>query len=474
MSPVDWFYSKGDEEHGPITSSELKSLADRGVLNPDDLLWRDGMDDWMPAGKVMGLFDGDLGLKLIFGAGSSSPAAPTVPTGPAGMAGSPPLATPPGMGSSPASQPATAPSAAPVVPVSPGTGSSKEPVSAGKAAAPVAAASPVTPSPAASSAPAPTTPAASSVVMVNQPAKAPRDTPSVVQEPQASETPALKGVLPHPIDLVLGLARQRASRSFVNLSVRMFTSLGHWGILVAMLMLVAGHVLLGMRSEHWDAMAWGMFWFAAILPLQYAAYRFITALERLNRTCVGRIASTAPMDCFAVLVLVAGLAELIGVTILASRTSEFGNIVPAILVFMFCQGATVLALNPESLGLTVVEDVDLGSEAIGVLWFLPKLLLRLTSMAMGVGVLWTIWNLGCDLVALSGETVQELTARAGRDVMEQISPLSCKLLLGCLLLPVVVYLGFLAYSLMVDVLLAILTMATRLDRLAARDEKRDR
>jgi hypothetical protein len=44
---------------GPISASELKQLVDSGELKPDDLLWREGMDEWTTAINLRGLFSED-------------------------------------------------------------------------------------------------------------------------------------------------------------------------------------------------------------------------------------------------------------------------------------------------------------------------------------------------------------------------------------------------------------------------------
>ena len=56
MAPIEWYYAKGDERIGPVSSSEMKRLALEGILKREDLVWRDGMDEWIHAGKVQGLF----------------------------------------------------------------------------------------------------------------------------------------------------------------------------------------------------------------------------------------------------------------------------------------------------------------------------------------------------------------------------------------------------------------------------------
>jgi GYF domain 2 len=51
-----WFYSTGGTKHGPVPSKQLVALARGGKLSPTDLVWKEGMAEWKPAGKVKGLF----------------------------------------------------------------------------------------------------------------------------------------------------------------------------------------------------------------------------------------------------------------------------------------------------------------------------------------------------------------------------------------------------------------------------------
>lgn len=47
-----WHYSAGTESYGPITLIELRGLFANGQLNSSDPVWKEGMDDWVPAGEV--------------------------------------------------------------------------------------------------------------------------------------------------------------------------------------------------------------------------------------------------------------------------------------------------------------------------------------------------------------------------------------------------------------------------------------
>jgi hypothetical protein len=54
---VEWYYAVDREKHGPITAKELKRLADSQKIRPGDLVWKTGLNEWVPAKSVVGLFD---------------------------------------------------------------------------------------------------------------------------------------------------------------------------------------------------------------------------------------------------------------------------------------------------------------------------------------------------------------------------------------------------------------------------------
>lgn len=44
-----WYYAVGGDRKGPVEESALRALTDAGVVQPDTLVWREGMADWEPA-----------------------------------------------------------------------------------------------------------------------------------------------------------------------------------------------------------------------------------------------------------------------------------------------------------------------------------------------------------------------------------------------------------------------------------------
>ncbi len=52
----EWFMRRNGEEDGPFSSEQLKAMARNGLITKEDLVWKEGMDDWRPAGESRRLF----------------------------------------------------------------------------------------------------------------------------------------------------------------------------------------------------------------------------------------------------------------------------------------------------------------------------------------------------------------------------------------------------------------------------------
>ena len=89
--PQEWYYTKDGDRQGPITSKQLKQLAASGDLQPTDLVWTEGKDEWKPARIVKGLFQATIQPKTtkpppIAGHSNQTAPAPTnVPTDQPGL-----------------------------------------------------------------------------------------------------------------------------------------------------------------------------------------------------------------------------------------------------------------------------------------------------------------------------------------------------------------------------------------------------
>jgi hypothetical protein len=51
-----WYYAKNGQQQGPVSTEVLTQLASSGQVQPNDLVWREGMPNWAPARTVRAIF----------------------------------------------------------------------------------------------------------------------------------------------------------------------------------------------------------------------------------------------------------------------------------------------------------------------------------------------------------------------------------------------------------------------------------
>lgn len=49
---MQWFYSKNNAQHGPVSLEELRNKIATGDVESTDLVWKEGMGDWTPVAKI--------------------------------------------------------------------------------------------------------------------------------------------------------------------------------------------------------------------------------------------------------------------------------------------------------------------------------------------------------------------------------------------------------------------------------------
>jgi S1-C subfamily serine protease len=72
MSPK-WYYMSGQQRRGPVSTAEFRQLAAAGNISPTDLVWTEGMPNWIKADSVKGLLP-------QAGNPGGSPPVPSAPT----------------------------------------------------------------------------------------------------------------------------------------------------------------------------------------------------------------------------------------------------------------------------------------------------------------------------------------------------------------------------------------------------------
>lgn len=49
---MKWFYGENGQRLGPVSEADLGSLIAAGRIGPATLIWREGMEQWLPLGQV--------------------------------------------------------------------------------------------------------------------------------------------------------------------------------------------------------------------------------------------------------------------------------------------------------------------------------------------------------------------------------------------------------------------------------------
>ena len=58
---AEWYYTTNNQQMGPVSWDELRQLASTGLLHPNDMVWKEGMSEWLKANKKDGLFSSSPG-----------------------------------------------------------------------------------------------------------------------------------------------------------------------------------------------------------------------------------------------------------------------------------------------------------------------------------------------------------------------------------------------------------------------------
>jgi uncharacterized RDD family membrane protein YckC len=51
---MSWYYAEGNDRRGPVEQSEWERLLNSGIIRPETLVWREGMETWVPYSTIAG------------------------------------------------------------------------------------------------------------------------------------------------------------------------------------------------------------------------------------------------------------------------------------------------------------------------------------------------------------------------------------------------------------------------------------
>ena len=56
MANGEWYFARGNQQQGPVALQAIQDMVRNGQLQPTDLVWREGMPNWVTASQVPELY----------------------------------------------------------------------------------------------------------------------------------------------------------------------------------------------------------------------------------------------------------------------------------------------------------------------------------------------------------------------------------------------------------------------------------
>jgi hypothetical protein len=230
---------------------------------------------------------------------------------------------------------------------------------------------------------------------------------------------------------------------------------GHFALIAAAVIGLLFAIIYAIRVNDFYAFLVGIAWFLLVFVVQYIAHRFSDAGENLIKNNPTRLASKAFLDCVAFLFVIAGLVVIIIHLIGLIRTGDFNTFLMGLGIFLFFEFIAMVSFNFKTVTIEIVKDTSAGQEAIGIVTFFIKGLMKLVPLFFGVGVAIGTIMLFVDSFGLfSDARISSAWISGNANGMS---------ILTAGLLPFIAYIVFVLYYLVVDIVRAILSLPGKID-----------
>ncbi len=177
-----------------------------------------------------------------------------------------------------------------------------------------------------------------------------------------------------------------------------------------------------------------------LVVLQFVAEKFISAGDRLIASSPSSLSSAALPDCTALISEITGITLFVMFLFQAATYKSWAMIWIGIGLLALFDALAYIAMHPSLVNMQTAKDQSAGEEAIGIMAFFAKMLLRLVPLAFGIcGVIGTLGMLFATFSLMRSGTL--LPVR-----------MSYNLIIFGTVLPLGSYIIFAFYHLLIDVL----------------------
>ncbi len=255
------------------------------------------------------------------------------------------------------------------------------------------------------------------------------------------------------IEKLLIKAKARWNQGFFDENAAWVEKVGHYCVLLSAVLGFLAGLISAIKFDQMTPLGIGIIWMFTLLVLQFIAHKFIVASAKLIKSTESQMSSPSFLDSLSVVNILVGFGCLIGGIFLAIKTSDWTFVISGIMMFWAFEYFASLSMNPKMLNINVVEQATAGQEAIGLISFFMKGMLKLVPVYFGTWMVIGTFHLIDALITLIGKNSYMF--------MEPVTTASYAIL-AALLSPFVIYLVFMFQYLFLDVINSILDIPAKI------------
>lgn len=260
------------------------------------------------------------------------------------------------------------------------------------------------------------------------------------------------------VEKLIEFLRGKFSEKILNFTLKWALVIGHFGLIVAAILGLLFAMIYAIRVNDFYAFLIGIAWFFMVFVVQYIAHRFADAGEKLIKNNPTNLASKAFLDCVAFLFLIGGLVIFIIHLIGLIKNGDLNTFLVGLGIFVFFEFIAFVSFNYKSISIEIVSETTAGQEAIGIVTFFIKGLMKLVPLFFGVGIV-----IGTVLLFISSIGLFSDARISGAWISGNANAM---FIFNTGLLPFVAYIIFVLYYLLVDIIRAILSLPGKIDKIS--------
>lgn len=258
------------------------------------------------------------------------------------------------------------------------------------------------------------------------------------------------------LEKLVGFFKGLLTSNLLAFCIKWLKFIGHIGIIVAAGLGFIFALIYAIRANSFFGFLIGLAWVVLIFVIQYTAHKFSDAGEDLIKNNPTQLASQTFLDCFGFLVLIGGVVAFIIALIDLIQGSGFVPFLQGVGIFIFLEFIAMIAFNPKDIAVKMVKSNSAGQEALGVITFFIKALMKMVPIVFGALIVIGTINLFLQGLKLFGDY-----APFAWDV---ITRLIAPQIIYAALLPFLSYLFFVLAYLTIDINRAILSIPEKLEK----------